>query len=174
MKKRPLCTLCILFVAVQAVRVWFFSAGEEASALEEALRKGVVSAEDATLEGTVYRIEEKDKVTAVYLEDCAVSVSSQSYQESKIMVYIRPEQTREIKKEKDQKTVQESGKDQPGDRGNAGGTGNAGAGVRIGNEVRISGQAAVFDTAAIPGILTSAPITSGRVSMYLSGRRIWR
>lgn len=151
MKKRPLCTLCILFVAVQAVRVWFFSAGEEASALEEALRKGVVSAEDATLEGTVYRIEEKDKVTAVYLEDCAVSVSSQSYQESKIMVYIRPEQTREIKKEKDQKTVQESGKDQPGDRGNAGGTGNAGAGVRIGNEVRISGQAAVFDTARNPG-----------------------
>ena len=119
MRKRPLCAICILFLVIQAVRVCFFGVGEETSALERALAGNAgntpeeksgsentgniqdensvdVSDEDmrVTLEGTVYRIEEKAKVTAVCVKNNAVSASRQKFNESKLMVYIRPDQTK--------------------------------------------------------------------------------
>ncbi len=115
--------VCVLFVAVQAVRVWFFGAGAEASALENALLNSMTSAR-ITLEGTVFKIEEKSKVTAVYIEDNAVSVSSQKIQEPMILVYVRPEQTEKRKEKED---------------------------IRIGNRIRISGEGTAFDRARNPG-----------------------
>lgn len=113
--------VCVLFVAVQAIRVCFFGAGAEASALEDALIQSMPSA-GVMLEGTVSKIEEKSKVTAVCLKDNAVSVSDQKIQEPTVMAYVRPEQ-----KEKNEEHI------------------------RIGNRVRISGEAAVFDSARNPG-----------------------
>ena len=80
MKKRPLCTICILFLVIQAARVCFWGAGAEPSALERAL---VEEGQDISLEGTVYKVEEKAKVTAVYMKDNAVSAASQKFNESK-------------------------------------------------------------------------------------------
>ena len=72
----------------------FFGAGEEPSALEMALLEDPGADVEVALEGTVYRIEEKAKVTAVYVKDSTVSVSSRKFNESKLMVYIRPDQTK--------------------------------------------------------------------------------
>lgn len=99
MRKRPLCTICILFLVIQAVRVCFFGAGAEPSALESVLAEDAASTLEnkrVTLEGTVYKVDKKANVTAVCMKDNAISVSSQKFNESKIMVYIRPDQT-EIK-----------------------------------------------------------------------------
>lgn len=99
----------------------FWGAGAELSALERALEEegqdisedkeapeytGYVRADGPerasagnagiSLEGTVYKVEEKAKVTAVYMKDNVVSAASQKFNESKIMVYIRPDHT-EIK-----------------------------------------------------------------------------
>ncbi len=113
--------VCALFVAVQAIRVCFFGAGAEASALEDALNQSMPSA-GITLEGTVSKIEEKSKVTAVCLKDNAVSVSDQNIQEPTVMAYVRPEQTEKSEEH-----------------------------IRIGNRIRITGEAAVFDSARNPG-----------------------
>lgn len=113
--------VCVLFVAVQAIRVWLFGAGAEASALEKTLLDSLAPS-GITLEGTVVKIEEKSKVTAVYAEDNAVSVSSQKIQEPMIMVYVRPEQTDKSKER-----------------------------IHIGNRIRVCGEAAVFDGARNPG-----------------------
>lgn len=99
MRKRPLCTICVLFLVIQAVRVCLFGAGEESSALESVLAEDAASTlenKKTTLEGTVYKIDKKANVTAVCMKDNAVSVSGQKFNESKIMVYIRPDQA-EIK-----------------------------------------------------------------------------
>ena len=93
MIRRPLCTACILFLIVQAVRVCVFQCAEDQkpSALESAVSEGT----RLTLTGTVDRIEEKNKVTALFLEDNAVSASGQQISEPSILVYINPD---EIKK----------------------------------------------------------------------------
>lgn len=84
MKKRPLCAICILFLIIQALRVLFFGAEDrELSALEK------LALEDAhaALTGTVYKIEEKEKVTAFYLKNNAVSAADRDIAESKVLVY---------------------------------------------------------------------------------------
>ena len=93
MIRRPLCTACILFLIVQAVRVCVFQCAEDQkpSALESAVSEGT----RLTLTGTVDRIEEKNKVTALFLEDNAVSATGQQISEPSILVYINPD---EIKK----------------------------------------------------------------------------
>ena len=93
MIRRPLCTACILFLIVQAVRVCVFQCAEDQkpSALESAVSEGT----RLTLTGTVDRIEEKNKVTALFLEDNAVSALGQQISEPSILVYINPD---EIKK----------------------------------------------------------------------------
>ena len=79
MIRRPLCTACILFLIVQAVRVCVFQCAEDQKP-------------SATLTGTVDRIEEKNKVTALFLEDNAVSASGQQISEPSILVYINPDE----------------------------------------------------------------------------------
>ena len=82
--------VCILFLAVQAVRAGIFQCAEDQrpSALESAVSEGTQLA----LTGTVSRIEEKNKVTALYLEDNAVSAPGQQINEPNILVYINPDQ----------------------------------------------------------------------------------
>ena len=66
MKKRPLCAICVLFLVIQSIRVLFFGVEEmQPSALEKAVSCGEKQVE---LAGTVYRIEQKKKVTAVFLK----------------------------------------------------------------------------------------------------------
>lgn len=95
MIKRPLCMACLLFLAVQAVRVFGLksAADLQPSALERAASEGT----RLTLAGTVDRIEEKEKVTAVFLKDNTVSVRGQHINESKLLVYIEQNSTAEIK-----------------------------------------------------------------------------
>ena len=90
MIKRPLCTACVLFLAVQAARVCVFqSAGDQKpSALESVASEGT----PVTLTGTVSRIEEKEKVTAVSLDNNAVSALGQQISEPKLLVYINPDE----------------------------------------------------------------------------------
>ena len=86
---------CLLFLAVQAVRVFGLksAADLQPSALERAASEGT----RLTLAGTVDRIEEKEKVTAVFLKDNTVSVRGQHINESKLLVYIEQNSTAEIK-----------------------------------------------------------------------------
>ena len=95
MIKRPLCMACLLFLAVQAVRVFGLksAADLQPSALERAASEGT----RLTLAGTVDRIEEKEKVTAAFLKDNTVSVRGQHVNESKLLVYIEQNSTAEIK-----------------------------------------------------------------------------
>lgn len=93
MIKRPLCTICVLFLIVQAVRVCLFGQAEDLnpSPLEQA-----VSVDSAvSLSGRVAEIEEKTQVRAVHLKDCIVSVAERSVREENLLVYIRPEQLEE-------------------------------------------------------------------------------
>ena len=86
MRKRPLCTLCLLFLIIQAVRVALSSAQPpEPSALE----KTVAEWDSVTLEGTVTAVQNKEKVTAVFLEDCLISTFSGDFNEKKLLIYIK-------------------------------------------------------------------------------------
>lgn len=93
MIKRPLCTICVLFLIAQAVRVCLFGQAEDLnpSPLEQAI--SVDSA--VSLSGRVAGVEEKTQVKAVRLEDCIVSVAKRSVREENLLVYIRPEQLEE-------------------------------------------------------------------------------
>lgn len=74
----------------------FWGAGAEPSALEKALTEeepGLEKDPAVSIEGTVYKIEEKAKVTALCVKDSAVSASGEKFSESNIMVYIRPDHT---------------------------------------------------------------------------------
>lgn len=84
MRKRPLCAICVLFLIIQAFRVLFSGAGDiEISELERAAsgEAGVI------LTGSVYRIEKKEKVTAFYLKDNAVSAAGRELAEERVLVY---------------------------------------------------------------------------------------
>lgn len=118
MKKRPLGAICILFLVMQGMRVLFFGVKDmEPSALEKA-----VSREPrAELTGTVYRIEEKKKVTAVFLKDNVVSSADQTVRESKVLVYI---------------SENESDHSAP---------------AKIGNRLTVRGKAQTFEEARNPG-----------------------
>ena len=84
MKKRPLCAICVLFLLIQTIRVLFSGAGDtEISELEEAA-SGVAG---VILTGSVYRIEKKEKVTAFYLKDNAVSAAGRELAEERVLVY---------------------------------------------------------------------------------------
>lgn len=84
MRKRPFCTICILFLVIQAARV--LSAGAEETEFS-ALEKLASEEMRISLCGTVYRIEEKAEVTAFYLKDNAVSSAGGNMKESKVLVY---------------------------------------------------------------------------------------
>ena len=96
MIKRPLCTACLIFLIMQAVRVFGLKSAEELqpSALEKAVTEGT----RLSLTGTVCKKEEKEKVTAVFLKDNAVFVREDHINESKLLVYV--EQSPELEKVK--------------------------------------------------------------------------
>ena len=84
MKKRPLCAICVLFLVIQAVRVLFFGVEDmEASALEKLAHEET----GVSLTGRVYKIEKKERVTAFYLKDNAVSAAGGDIAESSVLVY---------------------------------------------------------------------------------------
>ena len=118
MKKRPLCAICILFLVLQGIRVLFFGVEEmKPSPLEKALLRE----SQTKLTGTVYKIEEKKKVTAVFLKDNAVSVADQTVRESKVLVYISANESEQAMK------------------------------VKIGNRMKIRGEGQAFERARNPG-----------------------
>lgn len=85
MKKRPLCAICVLFLMIQAVRVCFFGQGQcEPAPLEQAVEGGT----EVSLSGTVCDISEKKQVTAVFLKGCHISMSTATFKEAKVMIYI--------------------------------------------------------------------------------------
>ncbi len=128
MKKRPLSTICILFLIAQWMRVLFFGTEDtKASALERAAREET----KVELVGTVYKIEKKEKVTALSLKENAVSADSRTMEESRILVYISNDST-------------EKNKENNGSHGN-------GDVIRLGNLLRISGEAQTFEEARNPG-----------------------
>ena len=119
MKKRPLCAICVLFLVIQSIRVLFFGVEEmQPSALEKAVSCGEKQVE---LAGTVYRIEQKKKVTAVFLKDSTVSAADQTFNESEILVYISQNETERS------------------------------TGLKIGNRIAVSGEAETFEPARNPG-----------------------
>lgn len=125
MNKRPLCFLCVLFLLIQAVRVYLTGmTGEEgASPLERAVAERQEAFLEvparATARGYVSRIEEKKKVTAVYLKNVWISFDDRTWQETDLLVYIG----------QNQEIVQ----------------------LKIGNAVEIEGEIEIFDGALNPG-----------------------
>ena len=84
MRKRPLCAICVLFIVIQSLRVLFSGVEDmKATALESLAAEGV----RVRVDGTVHRIERKEKVTAFYLKENAVSAAGREITESDILVY---------------------------------------------------------------------------------------
>ena len=115
---------CILFLVIQAVRTVVLGQPEELK--PSALERAVSGGEQVTLTGTVERVEEKEKVTAVFLRDNAVSVDGQITEESHILVYIRK-------------------------NNNPGEEDTAELCPAPGNIVRVSGETQLFESARNPG-----------------------
>lgn len=131
--KRPLCMTCALILIFQAVGTGsLFRAGEtEHVDLTETESGSSVWTEQVYFTGTVDRIEEKENVTAVFLTDNQISASGQKISESKVLVYVKPDQ---IKISNQNQT-----ENQNDNR------------IRAGNRLRIAGEAEVFSSARNPG-----------------------
>lgn len=131
--KRPLCMICTLILIIQAAGTGLlFQAGEtEERGLSEKESVFPDRAEQILLTGTVDRIEEKEKVTAVFLTDNQISASGQKISESEVLVYIKPDQIKIRNKNQTQ--------NQNNNR------------IRAGNRLRITGEAEVFSSARNPG-----------------------
>lgn len=124
------CALILIFQAVGTGSL--FRAGEtEHVDLTETESGSSVWTEQVYLTGTVDRIEEKENVTAVFLTDNQISASGQKISESKVLVYVKPDQ---IKISNQNQT-----ENQNDNR------------IRAGNRLRIAGEAEVFSSARNPG-----------------------
>ena len=92
MRKRPLCMVCLILLAIQLVRVSFLqNTKDQKPSLAETL---ISDEKDVICEGTVYRIENKSQSTAIYLKDAVVSCTDQKsknqiIKEKKILVTIK-------------------------------------------------------------------------------------
>lgn len=91
--KRPLCTFCTLFLIIQAARTALFlqADGDNLSGTAAVLADG---SRQIVLTGTVERMDEKKKVNAVFLTDNHISIADREIGESKVLVYVRPDQTK--------------------------------------------------------------------------------
>lgn len=125
--------ICTLILIIQAAGTGLlFQAGEtEERGLSEKESVFPDRAEQILLTGTVDRIEEKEKVTAVFLTDNQISASGQKISESEVLVYIKPDQIKIRNKNQTQ--------NQNNNR------------IRAGNRLRITGEAEVFSSARNPG-----------------------
>ena len=75
MRKRPLCMVCLILLAIQLVRVSFLqNTKDQKPSLVETL---ISDEKDVICEGTVYKIENKSQSTAIYLKDAVVSCTDQ-------------------------------------------------------------------------------------------------
>lgn len=92
MRKRPLCMVCLILLAIQLVRVSFLqNTKDQKPSLAETL---ISDEKDVICEGTVYKIENKSQSTAIYLKDAVVSCTDQKsknqiIKEKKILVTIK-------------------------------------------------------------------------------------
>ena len=95
MRKRPLCMVCLILLAIQLVRVSFLqNTKDQKPSLAETL---ISDEKDVICEGTVYKIENKSQSTAIYLKDAVVSCTDQKsknqiIKEKKILVTAGPTQ----------------------------------------------------------------------------------
>ncbi len=129
MRKRPLCAICLLFLLIQVLRICL--SGAE-SCKPSAPEQKAAEQDSITVEGTVTDIQNKEKVTAVILKDCLISMASGSadlekFSEKKIMVYVRPDSATYIKSDQQMKKL------------------------KIANRIRVAGEAALFEEARNPG-----------------------
>lgn len=89
MIRRPLCMACMLLLAIQTVRVCGLqSTPDQQQTKAEQIADGTV----VSGSGTVYKIEDKSKNTAVYLKQNQMTGQEGNLEEAKLLVYIRPEQ----------------------------------------------------------------------------------
>lgn len=80
---------CIILLAIQTVRVFGLQNTPDQQRTEvELITDGAVISGS----GTVYKIENKSKNTAVYLKQNQILYQKRNLEESKLLVYIRPEQ----------------------------------------------------------------------------------
>lgn len=80
---------CMLLLAIQTVRVCGLQNTQDQQRTEaELITDGAVISGS----GTVYKIEDKSKNTAVYLKQNQILYQKSNLEESKLLVYIRPEQ----------------------------------------------------------------------------------
>lgn len=92
MRKRPLCMICLVLLAIQLVRVSFLqNTKDQKPSLAETL---ISDEKDVICEGTVYKIENKSQSTAIYLKDAVVSCTdqkskNQTIKEKKILITIK-------------------------------------------------------------------------------------
>ena len=96
MKKRPLCLICLVFLAVQAARIGLAGAeGIHPSALEQMIEEENLSSK-VTLSGTIYRIDEKENITALFLKGNAVSAAGRTFMEPRLLTYVQPDQAKPL------------------------------------------------------------------------------
>lgn len=96
MKKRPLCLICLVFLAVQAARIGLAGAeGIHPSALEQMIEEENLSSK-VTLSGTIYRIDEKENITALFLKGNAVSAAGRTFMEPRLLTYVEPDQAKPL------------------------------------------------------------------------------
>ena len=89
MIRRPLCMACMLLLAIQTVRVCGLqSTPDQQQTKAEQIADGTV----VSGSGTVYKIEDKSKNTAVSLKQNQMTGQEGNLEEAKLLVYIRPEQ----------------------------------------------------------------------------------
>ena len=121
--KRPLCFICVIYLAVQCAFICTESRTDEkenTSALSGTLSvPDGYEADKISASGTVERIEEKKKVYAVFLENCRIEISGQNFSEPELLVYLEMEHGQ--------------------------------AGIKIGNRILVKGEAEAFQKARNPG-----------------------
>lgn len=91
MKNRPLLSVCLIILMMVAVSI---AVGGErfVKELRPSPLECIVSQGDTiSLQGQIYYFEQKDKYQAVYLKNNSIQYEKQSFQESKIIVYIDPD-----------------------------------------------------------------------------------
>lgn len=82
MRKRPLCMVCLILLAIQLVRVTILqNTKDQKPSLAEVL---IPDEEEVFCEGCVYKIETKSKTTVLYLKDTVISFTNQKNKNQKI------------------------------------------------------------------------------------------
>lgn len=121
MGKRPLCLAAVLFIVIQAVLVCGLRIAKDLkpSRLELAGEEG----ECVSLAGTVARREEKPKYQVYYLTDNQIRLEDQIIEESKILVYIKRDESINIQNQH----------------------------IAVGNTIYLTGEVSFFQEATNPG-----------------------